>query len=61
MSKEKVRRTRERLIAFYVSEEERDMIIFAAQMKDMSISDFCRKTLMREAENYDQLLQKDGA
>lgn len=47
MAKTKVRIPRTQVIAFYVSDEERTAVIAAAQKEDMSISDYCRKTLMK--------------
>ena len=42
----KVRRERNELIIFYVSKKEKEAIVNAAKANDMSISDFCRKTLI---------------
>lgn len=55
MAKIKVRKERTAFIAFYVSDEEKDAIVNAAQCADMSISDYCRRMLLssREEERRD--------
>ena len=45
----KTRRTRDVPIMFYVSRDEKDVIIDAAKSNDMTVSDFCRKTLLGSA------------
>lgn len=42
----KFRKERNQFVAFYVSEEEKALIVKMAKESDMSISDFCRKTLL---------------
>ena len=42
----RTKKLREVPIMFYVSEEEKQAIVSAAEMRDMSISEFCRKTLL---------------
>ena len=41
------RKERTKFIAFYVSDEEKDFIANQAAMNDMTISDYCRKILLR--------------
>lgn len=50
----KAKRSRTEFIAFYVSEEEKKQIVSYADENDQSISDYCRKTLLkkREASDY---------
>lgn len=48
MTKTRVRRSRKELIAFYVSEDEKDSIVEAARVADQTISDYCRKRLLTE-------------
>lgn len=43
----KVRKSRTQFIAFYVDEEEKEMIVEAAKKSDMTISDYCRKMLLK--------------
>ena len=52
--KTKTRRSREKNIIFNVTQEEKDRIIELAIEHDMSISDYCRKTLLgKELEKND--------
>lgn len=46
----KTRPERKRFVAFYVSDKEKDMIVGAATTLDMSISDYCRKILVKQSE-----------
>lgn len=45
----KTRRVRDVPIMFYVSKTERDEIVKVAEMKDMTISELCRQTLLKTA------------
>ena len=45
----KTRRSREYPIMFYVSAEEKQAIVEAAENLDMSISDFCRMRLLNSS------------
>lgn len=47
MAKEVRRKERTKFVSFYVSDEEKRAIVSAADRNDMSISDYCRKVLMR--------------
>lgn len=51
----KPKRKRTELIAFYVTEREKEMIVKNAFEKDQTISDYCRKTLanMKTVEERD--------
>lgn len=40
-------------IIFHVSEDEKNKIVELAQAQDMTISDYCRKTLFQEELNKD--------
>lgn len=46
MSKQVVRKERNKMIAFYVSEEEKQAIAEGAYKNDISVSDYCRKILL---------------
>lgn len=41
------RKERNKFIAFYVSDEEKEYIANQAAINDMTISDYCRKVLLR--------------
>ena len=57
----KIRRNRDKTLMFYVSDEEKKRIIEAAQENDMSISDYCRKALVKNAEKVKEDGQEDGS
>ena len=47
MEKRKQKRKRSELIAFYVTKEEKEKIVSYAEKNDQSVSDYCRKTLIK--------------
>ena len=51
-SVKKPKRRRTELIAFYVTEREKEIIVENAFKRDQTISDYCRKTLAKEDRNY---------
>ena len=48
--KRRVKRKRTELIGFYVTKEEKDKIVANAEDNDQTVSDYCRKTLVRKKE-----------
>lgn len=60
-AKMKIRRNRDKTLMFYVSDEEKQRIIEAAQESDMSISDYCRKALVKKSEKVEEDGQEDGS
>lgn len=59
VSKQVRRKERNKFVAFYVSDEEKECLVKNAMLADMSISDYCRKTLFEaskirraDAEDY---------
>ncbi len=55
MSVKRVRRPeRNKFIAFYVSDDEKAIIVGEAMAHDLSVSDYCRKTLLRNATIKDK-------
>lgn len=47
MQKEVKRKERNKFIAFYVSDDEKSVIVNQAAVNDMSVSDYCRKILLK--------------
>lgn len=58
MAKSVFRKERDKFIAFYVSDDEKQIIVDAAASRDMSISDYCRKILI--GRDYTLLALSDG-
>ena len=47
VEKRKTKRKRTEFVAFYVTKEEKEKIASLAEENDQTISDYCRKTLIR--------------
>ena len=56
MEKRIRRKERNKIISFFVSDDEKEAIAECAARLDMSVSDLCRKTLLKN----NGLLQDDG-
>ena len=50
MNRRKPKRNRTELIAFYVTKEEKEKIVSTADDNDQSVSDYCRKKLIKRSE-----------
>ena len=48
----KPKRQRTELIAFYVTEREKEIIVNNAFKRDQTVSDYCRKMLAKEEQSY---------
>lgn len=50
----RTKRKREILLAFYVTPDEKAEIVNAARINDQSVSDYCRKTLIRNCRKTEE-------